>query len=280
MRMLNKIRMWRDKTIIVALCVCITTIVAFAGNKTTTTDTKTLMVDEKVALSALVSLIDGHIQKVADCLTLVAMTDQVKSGNWDKMKNLLSEVEKVNISSVIWFVRPDGSYYTSEKGLVTDQNLKDRDYFPRVIAGEPVIGSLVISKSTGKKSVIVTVPIKNKGKIVGAIGASIFLKQFSDLILQEMNLPDDIVFYALDKNVETVIHRAAFRVFEQPTQLGNETLATAIKEIVSRPEGSVEYVFQGTNRVVYFQTSPLTGWHIVLGKVMAITEPEIKSGGK
>ena len=280
MRMLNKIRMWRDKTIIVAVCVCITTIVTFAGNKTTTKDTKTLIVDQKVALSALVSLIDGHIQKVADCLTLVAMTDQVKSGNWDKMKDLLSEIEKVNISSVIWFVRPDGSYYTTEKGLVTDQNLKDRDYFPSVMAGEPVIGSLVVSKSTGKKSVIVTVPIKNKEKIVGAIGASIFLEQFSDLILQEMHLPDDIVFYALDKNSETVIHRAAFRVFEQPTLLGNETLATAIKEIVSRSEGSVEYVFQGTNRVVYFQTSPLTGWRIVLGKVMVITEPKTKTGGK
>lgn len=280
MRMLNKIRMWRDKTIIVAVCVCITTIVTFAGNKTTTKDTKTLIVDQKVALSALVSLIDGHIQKVADCLTLVAITDQVKSGNWDKMKDLLSEIEKVNISSVIWFVRPDGSYYTTEKGLVTDQNLKDRDYFPRVMAGEPVIGSLVVSKSTGKKSVIVAVPIKNKEKIVGAIGASIFLEQFSDLILQEMHLPDDIVFYALDKNTETVIHRAAFRVFEQPTLLGNETLATAIKEIVSRSEGSVEYVFQGTNRVVFFQTSPLTGWRIVLGKVMVITEPKTKTGGK
>jgi len=280
LRMLNKIRMWRDKTIIVAVCVCITTIVTFAGNKTTTKDTKTLIVDQKVALSALVSLIDGHIQKVADCLTLVAITDQVKSGNWDKMKDLLSEIEKVNISSVIWFVRPDGSYYTTEKGLVTDQNLKDRDYFPRVMAGEPVIGSLVVSKSTGKKSVIVAVPIKNKEKIVGAIGASIFLEQFSDLILQEMHLPDDIVFYALDKNSETVIHRAAFRVFEQPTLLGNETLATAIKEIVSRSEGSVEYVFQGTNRAVYFQTSPLTGWRIVLGKVMVITEPKTKTGGK
>jgi hypothetical protein len=278
--MLNKIRPWRNKTIIVAVCVCITTIAAFTGNKTMTNDTKTFNVDQKVALSALVSLIDGHIQKIADCLTLVAMTDQVKSGKWNKMKDLLSEIEKVNISSVIWFVRPDGSYYTTEKGLVTDQNLKDRDYFPRVMAGEPVIGSLVVSKSTGKKSLIVTVPIKNKKKIVGAIGASIFLEQFSDLILKEMNLPDDVVFYALDKNTQTVIHRAAFRVFEQPTQLGNETLATAIKEIVSRPEGSVEYVFQGTNRVVYFQTSPLTGWRIVLGKVMAITEPETKTGGK
>jgi hypothetical protein len=281
--MLNK----NIRTLIVVVCFGVAATVTFAANElagtkitTTIKDTKTFSVDEKVALPALVSLIDGHIQKVADCLTLAAMTDEVKSSNWDEMKDLLGEVAKVNLPAVIWFIRPDGSYYTTETGFIAGQNLKDRDYFPIVMTGKPVIGSLVVSKSTGKKSVIVTVPVMNKDKIIGAVGASIFLEQFSDLIIKEMSLPDGIIFYALDNNAQTVIHRDAFRIFQNPTQLGNDTLATGIKQIMSRPEGSVEYIFQGANRVVYFQTSPLTGWRIVLGKVVSITVPEIKTGEK
>jgi hypothetical protein len=281
--MLNK----NIKPLIILICFVIATTLTSAtnelvGTKTTSAikDNIVFSVDEKVALSALVSLIDGHIQKVADCLALTAMTDEAKSGDWNKMKGLLDEVTKVNIPSVVWFTRPDGSYYTTEKGFIANQNLKDRDYFPIVMSGKPVIGSLVFSKSTGKKSLIVTIPVMKKEKIVGAVGASIFLEQFSDLVVKEMNLPDDIVFYALDKDAQTVIHRDTFRVFQHPTQLGNETLAIAITQIMSQPEGSVNYVFQGTNRVAYFHMSPLTGWRIVLGKVMSMTQVENKTKEK
>ncbi len=267
------------KPLIILICLVIAMTISFAVDTPTETKTTapTFSVDEKGVLPALVSLIDGHIQKVADCLTLVAMTDEAKSCDWEIMKSLLGEVTKVNIPSVIWFVRPDGSYYTTEKDLITNQNLKDRDYFPIVMSGKPVIGSLVVSKSTGQKSVIVTVPIMQEEKTIGALGASIFLDQFSDLIIKEMSLPDNIVFYALDKDAQTVIHRDTFRVFEHPTQLGNETLATAIKQIMAQSGGSVNYIFQGTNRVVYFQMSPLTGWRIALGKVAPTTKLEIKT---
>jgi hypothetical protein len=281
--MLNK----NIKPLIILIGLVIVTAITFATNelvrtKTTSAinDAMVFSVDEKVALPALVSLIDGHIQKVTDCLTLTAMTDEVKSGDWNKMKGLLDEVTKVNIPSVIWFTRPDGSYYTTERGFIANQNLKDRDYFPIVMSGKPVIGSLVFSKSTGKKSLIVTIPVMKKEKIVGAVGASIFLEQFSDLVIKEMNLPDDIVFYALDKDAQTVIHRDTFRVFQHPTQLGNETLAIAITQIMSQPEGSVNYIFQGTNRIAYFQLSLLTGWRIVLGKVMPMTQVENKTKEK
>lgn len=270
------------RPLIILICLVIVMTISYAVNTPAETKTMdaTISVNEKGVLPALVSLIDGHIQKVTDCLTLVAMTDEAKSGQWDIMKNLLDEVIKVNIPSVIWFTRPDGSYYTTEKGFIANQNLKDRDYFPIVMSGKPVIGSLVFSKSTGKKSVVVTVPVMKKDKVIGAVGASIFLEQFSDLIIKEMNLSDDIIFYALDKDAQTVIHRDTFRVFQHPTQLGNETLATAITQIMSQPEGSAEYIFQGETRVIYYQTSPLTGWRIVLGKVMPMNPVENKTKEK
>ena len=86
---------------------------------------------------------------------------------------LLAEFGRSGIkAAAVWFVQPDGQFYTVEKGL-TNLTLRDRQYFPRLMAGEEITGDLVISKTTGKRTAIVAVPIKKNGKIIGALGTSL-----------------------------------------------------------------------------------------------------------
>ena len=187
-----------------------------------------------VQLNASVALIDSHIQQTIGTLEILAATDQAASGDWDKMKSLLTEAQKQCVPSTFWFARPDGSYFAVEKGLV-GQSLSDRDYFPKVMGGQRVVGDLVVSKSTGKKSIVVTVPITVDGKVIGALGSSLFAEGFSAMLVKELGLSEGAVFFALNKEGSAALHSNPALIFTP---------------VIDRESS--------------YATSPLTGWRVAL----------------
>jgi HK/GC/Chemotaxis protein-like, sensor domain/Cache domain len=217
-------------------------------------------------LSCFAALGEGHIEHVLRDLKLIAMTKEVQGGNWEDMKPLLTEFRNSGtMAAAVWFVRPDGAYYTVEKGL-TGLNLQDRPYFPKLLAGEDVAGDLVISKSTKKRSAIIAVPVKTNGKIIGALGASLSVEKISAMLDREMALPANMFFYALDSSGQTSLHRNAAFLFAYPSDMGSKSLAEKVGEMLAKPEGMVTYDFYG-ERAVVFKKFPLTGWVFAIGVV-------------
>ena len=193
--------------------------------------------DTKVGVSAVVALADSHISSYANVLEALAMTQEVQSGDWDEMVGLLAKVEQAQVPNIVWFVLPDGSYYTVELGK-TDQNLSNRTYFPGLMAGNNVLGDLVVGKTSGLKSLIAASPVIKEGEVIGGLGAGISLDDLSNTIGEELALPDDMVFYATTEAGDVVLH--------SDTQLILETSPNLAKNVV-------------------FGTSPLTGWRFALG---------------
>lgn len=221
-------------------------------------------IDGRVGVSAAIALADGHIQSMVSSLQLLAMTEEVGSGNWKRMVGLLAKFKEGQIPSVVFYALPDGSYYTVEKGK-TDQNIKDRAYFPKVMAGKVPIGDLVVSRSTGKKVMVAAVPVKNGGKVIGALGVSVHLDKMSELLARDLQLPPNMVLYAIDgKQGTTALHSVTRLIFEEPAKQKSETLRRAVKEMLSKEEGMVTYEFEGKRKKAYFKTSPLTGWRFAL----------------
>ena len=194
-------------------------------------------VDIKMGVSALVALADSHIASYVNSMEALAMTQEVQSGDWDEMVGLLAMVEQAQVQGTMWFVLPDGSYFTVELGK-TNLNLSDRAYFPRLMAGNNVLGDLVISKSTGKKSLIAAVPVKQEGEVIGGLGTSIFLDGLSTTLAGELQLPDDMVFYATTADNKVALHSDTEVILAENPNLS--------KHVVS-------------------ETSPLTGWCFALG---------------
>jgi hypothetical protein len=130
-------------------------------------------------LNSFAALGEGYMEKVLRGLKVISATEEARSGEWEEMKEVLAEFAKGDIkSSAIWFVRPDGSYYTLEKGP-TGENLNDRFYFPRLMEGKEISGELVLSKSTGKRSAIVAVPVKKNEIVIGGLGVSLDIEEIS-----------------------------------------------------------------------------------------------------
>ena len=247
--------------------VCVAMIVGVWGSDqgaTALAGASAFSIDARIGVSAAVALAEGHIKSVVHSLELLAVTKDARSGRWKRIQGLLTRFKEDQIPAVVFFALPDGSYYTVEKGM-TDQNIEDRAYFPRVMAGNTTIGDLVVSKSTGKKVMVAAVPIRNEGRVIGALGASVHLEALSDLLTQQLQLPRDMVLYAIDGNEETTaLHSVTRLIFEDPEKQGSETLSAAVKEMLSKDEGVVTYVFEGNRKKAVFKKSSLLGWRFAL----------------
>jgi methyl-accepting chemotaxis protein len=145
--------------------------------------------DARPTLNAYAALVEQHLSSVLTGLAAVASTEEAASGQWDRIAGPLSEVSRrAPAIAAAWFARPDGSYYKVDQGL-TDRNLSDRTYFPGLIAGSDVFGEVVISKSTGKRSAVVAVPVRAEGRVVGAVGASVVWRKPDCAVDEAMVFP-------------------------------------------------------------------------------------------
>ena len=222
--------------------------------------------DMRLLPSYFAALTEGHVEMVLHGLKIISSTEEAQSGEWEKMKRVLAAFEASGIkASAVWFVRTDGSYYTVAKGLV-DQNISDRPYFQRLMAGEETTGDLVISRSTGKRSAVVAVPVKRDGRIIGGLGTSLDLEEMSRMLDEKMGLPQNMFFYALDQKGQTSLHRTSALLLAYPSDMGSKSLTETVKEMLARPEGVLTYDFYG-ERTVAFRKAPLTGWVFAIGLV-------------
>jgi len=194
-------------------------------------------INVEMGVAGLVSVSDIYIESYINSLKPLAMTQEIQSGQWEVMEGLLDEVNSNQTGALLWFVLPDGSYYTIETGK-TDQNLSDRDYFPGLMAGNEVLGPLVSSKATGKTSLIVAIPVVKEEEVIGGLGASIFLDDLSIMLTTALGLPDDAVFCATDDEGTVALHSDTELIFSQNPDLP--------QDVVSK-------------------TSPLIGWQFSLG---------------
>lgn len=237
----------------------------------------TVTVDARVALHALMSLSDAHLQKVADVLQLVAATDAVRSGEWERIRGPLAGAEDVNVAGTFWFALPDGRYWTVAHGPAAAR-LVDRAYFPRVLAGQTVVGDLVVSRSTGRNSAIVAVPVRGRDeRIIGVLGSSLRLDILSAQLRAELGgLPDGLLFFAIDAHPLGAVHSDPAMIFTEPMNLGDEGMRQAFREMLAGQEGIVTYSFRGAPRTVLYRRSTVTGWWYAFG----VTQPRASSDGR
>jgi C4-dicarboxylate-specific signal transduction histidine kinase len=231
-----------------------------AANETEPAERK---VDVRVLLSAVGALADHHLKCLADALAVAAQGQEVRSLEWERIRPLLAVVQERFGPATVWWAKPDGSYFNVEKGLI-DANLKDRPYFPKLMAGEASVGELVVSRSTGGNTVIAAVPVIEEGRVVGALGASLSLDALAQRLRQAAPLPEGFVFYALDAKGQIALHTRENRIFQEAMELGSPTLTEAVRKMLTTSEGVVRYEFEGGRQNAVYQTSALTGWKFAL----------------
>jgi len=219
-----------------------------------------------VLLSMMIQSADGAILEQERILLALAALPQVQAGDWAGMEGTVAAFQRAwGDGGVYWFALPDGRYYTVEKGLV-GQTLADRSYFPDLQAGKTVVGALVVSRSTGMKSAVIAVPILDgANRMIGALGASLFLEKLNKALASAMSLPEGMIFYALGTDGTTVLHQNLGMVFDNPLGRYSPSLKAAAEKMLVSESGEAEYEFNGFRKRVRYAASPLNGWRYVIG---------------
>jgi len=214
----------------------------------------------RTGLDGYEALVEAEFESGRTGLRIIAATENAGSADWNRIKVPLALFAKaMPTSAAVWFARPDGSYFTVDSGLAKE-NLRDRDYFPGLMAGKEVVSALVVSKSTGKRSAIIAVPVQKDGRVIGALGVSVATEKIADLVDDKIPFPRQMAFYALDGRGQISLHRESALLFEFAGEFGSPSLTEAVKEMLSKPEGTVHYEFQGSEREAIFKRSNVTGW--------------------
>jgi len=222
--------------------------------------------EARVTLDAYRATVEARLEGVLAVTRTLAVTEEVRSGQWARMREPLAVLAaSVKEQAAVWFALPDGSYFTVDKGA-TGETLRERAYFPALLAGRDVVGALVVSKSTGQRALIVASPVLVDGKVAGAVGVSMDAAKLAASLDQAVRFPTHVIFYALDDQGQTALHRAGELIFVFPSDVGSSTLSDAVKTMLSRPEGVVTYRYAGSEKTALFQRSELTGWVFVLGR--------------
>jgi hypothetical protein len=221
-------------------------------------------------LRSTVFIVDGAIAGQERILRALAALPAVRSGEWDRMREILSAFQDSwKNDGVYWFALPDGRYYTVARGLA-DSTLLDRPYFPKALSGRAVAGDLIVSRSTGRKSTVIALPVLNEsGKVTGVLGATLFLEELSGKLAETLSPPEGTFFYALAPDGTTALHMKLDLVFDSPLSKDSPTLKAAAREMLSSDSGEVTYEFAGFKRRVRYVTSNRTGWRFAFGVNMA-----------
>ena len=181
-----------------------------------------LCLDAAYGATAVATLADTLVGGLVDAMQTMTATSELQSGVWETMRPLIGQFEMSSrLTYNAWFLRPDGTYFKVATGLAS-ANLSDRTYFAPVMAGEMTVGDLVVSRSTGRKSMILTAPIERDGQIIGALGVTLYLAEFSGLLLDGLVLPEGAGIYATSADGQITVHGDPALLLEDQSQSGIE----------------------------------------------------------
>ncbi|MEY4615349.1 MAG: hypothetical protein RJB66_309 [Pseudomonadota bacterium] len=232
-----------------------------------TKETPPITLEPQISVSTYMGLVEEYLAGVLRTVKTLTLTSEAKSASWQTIKPLLEQYGKdLRTDAAVWYVLPDGKYYSTETGGIAAQNLQDRDYFAALFEGNIIEGNLVISKSTGHRSIVVAAPVRSNGKVVAAIGVSVRARLLSQLVEDHMKLPKNTYFYAMNDDAKISIHRYVDRMFKHVKDVGDEALQKDFKQTFKNDKGTFNYDLNGKKLTSVYEKSIPLGWYFFIAQ--------------
>lgn len=207
--------------------------------------------------------LDGRVAEittVANALQLLPNTRE------RRLPYLTGEVERNNLYESMFIADEKGDYYitTGDPG-----NVKDRDYFIQAMTtGKPVISNPVVSRATGKKVVVVAIPLTRNGQFNGILGSTILIDDLSNR-LASIKVGENGYIYLIQEDGLLIAHPNDNFVMTL-NLISDSTLDSNLREAMSKlargENGSSRYVFEEIDNYVAYTPVPGTTWGIAVSQ--------------
>jgi methyl-accepting chemotaxis protein len=211
------------------------------------------------------------IKNIAVTKSVVAASEKVvrdgARGSRDELASALGELTKIKenegerCSSLI-LVGMNGVGLISTNSTNVGLDFSARDYVVEALKGKPNVGSVVISKSTGRVVCVVASPVYDPaGKtITGVLALGLEIKYLTDII-DAVKIGKTGYATIVQKNGITIAHPVKETILKEDISKvsGMEPMATMVSQGQS---GIVEYRRFGVAKVAGIADVPMTGWSV------------------
>lgn len=213
--------------------------------------------------------IDATIKGTIDTLQEVANDEMIKTMDLGIQKNILKDEIKALGYEDMGIVTPDGQGHMILGGNTLDLN--HMDYVHKVLQGEPAISDIFVSEYDQSVMLVYAVPIRNNGKLVGALIGSQNGLDLSD-VTDQMGFGDSGYAYILDPDGTIIAHpnrenivnqKNIFKDIEENGEF--KEWGVAVQKIGIENKGVAAYNLQGSERLIGISPMKNTQWTVGVG---------------
>ncbi|NMA03308.1 MAG: methyl-accepting chemotaxis protein, partial [Clostridiales bacterium] len=199
----------------------------------------------------------------------IAVRARTQTMDWDiQQESLEPDIERLGYSDIA-VVHPGGiARYVSSGAIV---NLGDKDYVKKALGGESNISDVLVNKETNEITIIYSAPIKENGRVVGALVGERSTEKLNNII-NTLGFGENGYAYVLGADGTFYVHHDSDYVINQVNalEIGEhnkefEDLRRALEKIGFGNAGVINYDFLGSKR--YMGVAPMsnTGWLLCIG---------------
>ena len=224
-----------------------------------------IMADHLAHARAAANVANSYIDGNLSTLTALAQTRSLRTGTTENADAILGAVLKADPDWLaLGLSAPDGSNISGLTSPAHSVNVADRDYFQGAAAGDPTVGSVIITRGAlALKTIVLAVPITFDYGTRGVLSGALRL----DRVAQRLG--------------ESLPATYALRVVDRRGQefIGHKTTAEAIPIVTADPDiraamaggsGATVMAVDNVDTVVAYAAASRAGWTIVLDEPAAL----------
>jgi methyl-accepting chemotaxis protein len=169
--------------LLMILVLVITTVILTAVNYTKTESVIVKGVEQNLLDTTKVAAneVSFWLQLRKAEMETIANSPILRSGDRQAINAYLAaENKRMSVYSVFWVSDPQGNWY-SPAG--TSGSISERAYYKELVAkGQSVISDPLIGKADGKMAVVIAIPIKSNGQLVGILGGNVKMDELISVV--------------------------------------------------------------------------------------------------
>ncbi|EAX47642.1 methyl-accepting chemotaxis sensory transducer [Thermosinus carboxydivorans Nor1] len=223
-------------------------------------DVQSTYQDNQRMAAVLAGEFESMVQSWTDALRLISQTPQIMSMDPAQQVPMLKLVKQQYTDFTnVYVADTTGRQIARDAGEPV--NIADRAYFQAIMKGAPVaISDALISKLTGRPTVIIGVPVKNaQGEVVGALCATVDLGAL-DAKTQKIKPGETGYTFVTDNTGRLIVHPKKDFVIN----LKNVSDLLPVQRAMARTTGFVAYEFENEKKLAGYAYVPSTGWGVII----------------
>lgn len=205
--------------------------------------------------------IEGSLDKLSVLSGIYVIQDK-NAAISDKI-NILQDVDQASAEELA-YITTDGKLYVAAG---TDFDIKDEDFFRKVIMGEKIVAvSDSLNVFDGFSTIVFAVPVRDGNEITGAV-CSLVSPEILCSLIEDISFSNEGYGYIIDENGVTIAHENRNLVRERHNSIkdaaGNpdlKQLAELERKMIKGETGAGSYTFNNQRKMMGYSKIAGTPW--------------------